>query len=54
MAVRVRNLDHDGSVIAEGRCTVSLVDATSGTTLVLPDAVYRELSDLEASATEYC
>jgi acyl-CoA thioesterase FadM len=54
MVFRVRTLGEDGSVIAEGRCTISLADAATGEALPLPDVVHRELVDLEASAAGYC
>ncbi len=54
MTFRVRGLGNDGSVIADGRCTMVLVDPATGESRPVPASLRRDLIDIEAAATDYC
>jgi len=54
MTFRVRGLGDDGSVIADGRCTMVLVDPATGESRPVPASLRRDLMDIEAAATDYC
>lgn len=53
MALRIRILG-DGSVVADGRCTIALADASTGALLPVPAQVRRDLIALEQGASDFC
>lgn len=54
MALRVRSLGDDGSLVANGRCTLVFMDATAGTPVRMTEAVRRDIIAVEAGASSYC
>ena len=44
----------DGSLVAEGRTAVELVDAATGAARNVPETIRADILALEAGASHYC